>query len=141
MRCSDSRGKALVGQKGRDASEAFCDIVARSFETSIRSLLGEKPLSALSLKLQSEFRINTKEICEKADELSHGLRSIFGQGGLVVERIFLLTLFENLGIEFDTSRKPKFDLKKELDSARRKWERLGCPDKKASDVPSRLKTL
>ncbi len=103
----------------------FREIVTESFKVAIRNLLGEKPLRALLLKLQSDFQVSAEDICEKADELSQGLRVIFGQGGPVVERVFLQTLFGKLGIEFEPQSKRKLNLKRELDSARKAWEGKG----------------
>ncbi len=113
----------LLGDEKACRPVGFREIVTESFEGAVRNLLGEKPLAALLVKLQSDFQLSAEEICEKADELSQGLRVIFGQGGPVVERVFLQTLFGKLGIEFDPQSKRKLNLKRELDSARKVWER------------------
>ncbi len=103
----------------------FRDIVTESFKGAVRNLLGAKPLVALLLKLQSDFQLSAEDICEKADELSQGLRVIFGQGGPVVERVFLQTLFGKLGMDFEPQSNRKLNLKRELDSARKAWEGKG----------------
>ncbi len=115
----------LLGDEKPCGPAGFREIATESFKGAVRNLLGEKPLAALLVKLQSDFQLSAEEICEKADELSQSLRVIFGQGGPVVERVFLQTLFGKLGMEFEPQSKRKLNLKRELDSARKVWERKG----------------
>src|SRR5439155_16835809 len=91
------------------AENAFSSVLASTIREAVGDALGRNVLEILTLKGLLDATNNSKEFDSK-------LRSLFGNGAAVLEKIVVKDLNRKLGIRYDSEA--SFDYEKSLETAR-----------------------
>jgi CBS domain-containing protein len=103
------------------ARRSFEDVVAISFETEVKGILGETVSEALFHTLQTDFEIKSNDIYGRAEEIPIALTQVLGRAGAAVQRNFLRRLYADLRIP----SRPPDSFKEALEYSKEHFERLG----------------
>jgi len=63
--------------------------------------LGESPKKAIYYHLNESFKLQRENIPEGTDEFSNALKTLFGPGAEVIEKLIVKNLYSSLDLNFD----------------------------------------
>ncbi len=89
--------------------QMFDDLLLNAVDSALCSL-GDSCQQAIYFHLEKTFSIEKREIPEKIEEFDRSMKAILQQGALFLEEAILRTLFQELGVEFESSSDQDFPL-------------------------------
>lgn len=88
--------KTLEDNKTMPKKDRFKKILVEAIDEGLNEL-GESARKAIYFYLKENFQITRQNFCNDLQKFSRGLRSIFGEGAKIIERLILQVLFKKVG--------------------------------------------
>lgn len=98
--------------------DQFKKILIESIDHALL-ILGTSIQKSIYFHLKKDYSLTRENIPENMEAFSNGLKSIFGAGGLVIERLILENLCLKLGLKYE--KKKNFRFIEGLNRAREAW--------------------